>query len=115
MIRQELVDHWMYGCAQVDTQTLQLMQQFMDDQFYYRLVGVGKGRPIQASRDEIQGKFDVGMSYNVADLDPAKVKEKIGLIEQALRMNTTGAVDVNEALAIAFELVDPTLGERLLK
>lgn len=115
VLRQDLGDLWMGYNAQADTQSLQLCQQYMPDDFYFRIVGSAKGKPIHATREEIQGQFDVSINYNVADLDDAKVKEKMGLIETALQLDTTGRVDRDEALTVAFELVDPNLGERLLR
>jgi hypothetical protein len=115
MMKQKLADDFMAGEAQADTQILQLCQQFMPDEFYFRVVGSAKGKPIHATREDIQGEFDLQVGFDTGDMDPEQKKAKLGLIEQSLQMDTNGIIDRNEALAVAFEMMDPNLGERLLK
>ena len=115
VMRQELANHWMHTLAKVDTQILKLMQQFMPDQIYYRVVGSSQAKPLHTTRDEIQGQFDVTVGYNIADLDNEVVTAKLGLIEKALMMDTTGRVDRNAALDVIFQLIDPDIGERVLR
>lgn len=112
--RQNQVDDWMEFWRQVYVQQLQLDQQFMPEQFYFRVVGSNKGQSIRATRDEIQGQFDLTMGYNVRMLDPEYVDGIMGLLERALALDTTGRIDRAEAIQVAFELLDPNLGERLL-
>jgi hypothetical protein len=113
--QQELAENWMHGVAQIDTQTLKLMQQFMPDEFYYRVVGSNQGKGIKTSRQEIQGAFDISVGFTMSDLIPEQVSAKLGLMEKALQMDVTGRIDRNEALAVTFEMIDPNLGERLLR
>lgn len=112
---QDRADQWMESHAEVDSMLLKLMQQFMDDQFFFRVVGSEKGRAIHTTREEIQGEFDVSLSYNTDDMVPAVVKEKLGLMQQALQLDRNGTVDMTEAVQVAFEKIDPNLGERLLR
>jgi hypothetical protein len=113
--QQDLADVWMECCAEVDGQVLQLCQQFMPDEFYFRVVGSSKGRGIKATREEIQGKFDVSVGYNVENLDAKLKAEKMGLIEKLLQMDVNGIVDRDEAMEVTADLIDPSIGERLLK
>lgn len=114
-MQQELAENWMAGHAQADRQVLQLMQQFMPDSFYYRVVGSNQGKGIHTTRQEIQGAFDITVGFTMSDLIPEQVEAKLGLLEKALQMDVTGRIDRNEALAVVFELIDPNLGERLLR
>jgi hypothetical protein len=114
-LRQSLGDDWMEGWAGVYSQTLKLMQQFMPDEFYYRVVGSNKGRSMKTSREEIQGQFDAQVVFNVENFYAEKVKEKLELVQQALAWDVGGRVDRDEVLAIGFELIDPNMGERVLK
>jgi hypothetical protein len=114
-MQQETADNWMAGWGKVYTQILQLDQQYMPDEIYFRVVGSSKGKPIHTTRDEIQGEFDVSVGMSIEDLDPAKVKEKIGLLESVLQMDVNGRIDRDEAINYVFELVDPSVGERLLQ
>jgi hypothetical protein len=112
--RQHLANRWMAGWQRVDTQVLQLCQQFMPEEFWFRVVGTDKGRSIHATRQEIQGRFDLTVSFSTRTLDNEFVAELIGLIEKVLAMDSAARVDRAEALTAIFELLDPNLGERLL-
>lgn len=114
-MRQKMADDFMEGEKKSDTQILQLCQQFMPDDFYFRVVGSAKGKPIHATREEIQGQFDLAIGYTVGDMDPEQLKVKFGLFGQLLAMDINGIVDHNEALVMGFEMFDPNAGERLLK
>jgi hypothetical protein len=115
MLKQKLAEDFMEGERQADTQMLQLCQQFMPEDFYFRVVGSAQGKPIHATRQDIQGEFDLQVGFDTDDLDSEKKAAKLGLIQQALQMDVNGIIDRNEALAVAFEMMDPNLGERLLK
>lgn len=115
VMRQDLANLWLDGWRRVDTQIFTLMQQFLPEEIYYRVVGSSRAQPLKATRDEIQGSFDVSVAYNVGDLDNEMVAAKMGLIEKALVMDTTGRVDRNQALDVIFELIDPDVGERVLR
>ena len=115
IMRQFLGDNFMEGQRCIDTQILKLCQQFMPDDIYFRVIGSAKGQPIHAKLEDIQGEFDLQISFDAGDLDPEQRKMKLGFLEQALSMDAGGIIDRNEALTVAFEMVDPNLGERLLK
>lgn len=113
-ITQYGADKWLRNWAQVDTQMLQLMQQFLPDTIYYRVVGDEQARPLHTTRDEIQGAFDVQISFNTGLLDQERVKQIFGFVEQALQWGS-GRIDVDEMVAFGFELLDPNLAGRVLK
>jgi hypothetical protein len=115
VLKQKLVDDFMDVQKLIDTQGLQLCQQFMDDEFYFRVVGSAQGKALHATREEIQGQFDMNIGFDVRMLDPEHASEVMGLINQALAIDVNGIVDHDEALAYTFEMVEPNLGERLLK
>lgn len=114
-MRQELANNWMDGMRRIDTQIFKLCQQFLPEEIHFRVVGSSQAKPLHASREEIQGGFDVSIGFNVGDMDNEVVTAKLGLIEKALMMDTTGRVDRNNALDVIFELIDPNIGERILK
>jgi hypothetical protein len=115
LLQGELVRKWQAGWKQAFTQIIQLCQQYMPDEFYFRVVGGEQGRGIKATREEIQGPFNVTLKFNVRDLDADLVGEKLKLMERALAMDSNAIVDRNEAIAAAMELVDPGYAERLLR
>lgn len=112
---QKLADDWMFGQTDVDTQIVQLCQQFMPDEFYFRVVGSGQGKAIKSTREEIQGQFDIAIGFAVENLDPLIKKEKLSLMQLALGLDANGNTDRDEAMLVAFELIDPNLGERLVR
>jgi hypothetical protein len=113
--RQHRLNRFLAACGNIDCQTLQLMQQFMPDEFYYRIVGDAKGKPIHASREEIQGKFDVAVSFDLSLLDPVLRKEKLEAMERGIQLDANGRTDRDEAMTLYWEIVDPSMGERLLR
>jgi hypothetical protein len=114
-LKQKLADDWMFGQTQVDTQILQLSQQFTDDEFYFRVVGSAQGKPIRSSREEIQGKFDLSVGFDVGDLDPVLKKAKLDGLQAAYSFDATGQIDRSEGLMVALDIIDPNLSERLIK
>jgi len=114
-LKQKLADDWMFGHAQVDTQILQLAQQFTEDEFYFRVVGSSQGKPIKASREEIQGKFDLSVGFDIGNLDPELKKAKLEGLSTAYSFDATGQIDRGEGLMVALDIVDPNLSERLIK
>jgi hypothetical protein len=116
LLRQDLVDNWLEGWRLALIQMHQLCQQFMPEEFYYRVVGSRQGQSIRATRQEIQGKFDIMLSFNVQDLDPAVLREKLKAMQELVAaMDVNGITDRDEMLAIGFEWIDPNIGERVIK
>jgi hypothetical protein len=112
---QDQADNFMGNVGEADTQILKLMQQYMPENFYYRVVGSSKAKSIRATREEIQGQFDVAVGYSVGDLNPEQVKAKLDYIEKALQWDVTGRIDRDAVLELGFDLIDPNMGERVLR
>lgn len=113
---KRLIDRWLHGWRKVFTQVFQLCQQFMPDEFYFRVVGSAKAQPIKASRQEIQGQFDITISYNTLNMDPENLKAILDMIMSVVeKLDVNGITDRNELLTVAFEFLDPNIGERVLK
>ena len=114
-LNQELADDWMAGFASIDTQILKLSQQYVSDEFYYRIVGSEKPKPIRATREDIQGQFDLRISYNVLDLDSDAVKEKISLMTETVKLDQQNEADRHAMMVVIYDLLDPNLGERVMR
>lgn len=112
---QDLADEWMGHWAKVDTQQLKLEQQFAPDEIYFRVVGDAKATPLHATRDEIQGGFDVSITYNTSMMDMEYVKEVFNFVNTAMQWDRGGRIDADELVGFGFDLVDPNLGQRVLK
>lgn len=114
-ITQELADTWMEGSALAGTMELQLMQQYMPEEMAIRIVGSEKGKTIRVAKSEIQGQFDLRVSFSVQDLDNEVVKEKINLIKVAQEIDRNAVLDTNDIIEVMFELIDPQMGERVIR
>lgn len=114
-IQQDMADVWMAGWGRCYTQVLQLEQQFGADEIYYRVIGSDKARPLHVSREEIQGAFDIGVSFNTRLLDAEYVETVFGFIDRALAWDIGGRIDRDELVQFGFDIVDPNLGERVIK
>ncbi len=112
--RQYLGNIWMEGWQRIDRQIWQLMQQFMPERFAFRVVGEA-GDPIHATREEIQGQFDLTIGFDVGDLGSDYAKEKLGLVETMLKLDSAGIIDRAAALSLAADLIDPNIGRRLIR
>lgn len=113
--QQELANVWFEGWREVDTMILQLMQQYMPDEFYYRVVGSQNSQPLRTGRQEIQGQFDVSITYDVTNFNRELASEKLGLITQMLQMDTAGLIDRGELLQMVADLIEPNAAERLVR
>ena len=113
-MQQEMADNWMAGWARVDTQQLKLEQQFAPDVIYYRVVGDEQAHPLHATRDEIQGQFDVSISYNTSMMNVEYVKMVFDFVSQAMQWGS-GRIDVDKLTEFGFDLMDPNLAGRVLK
>ena len=82
LMKQDLADIWMRGQRNVVGQVFGLRQQFMPDEFYFAVTQQQQSRTIHATRDQIQGKFTVGISFDVTNLDAEAAEKKIGQIEE---------------------------------
>lgn len=110
---QDGVDKFFAALNQALTQTLQLVQQFMDPMVAIR---VANGEvPVQIAREEIQGKFDVTAVFDVRDLDPeymVKKVETVGTI--VLPMDAAGRVDRGALAEWAMNAIDPVLAKHVI-
>lgn len=115
VLKQDLVRTWLRGWKKATTQVLQLCQQYLPDETFIRVVGAEQGRTLRVTREEIQGPFNVTLRANASDFDAEFVKEKLGLMQQAMMFDVSGRLDRDEMLSAAMELIDPSYAERLIK
>jgi len=96
---QDLADTWCGELAECWGMTLQLAQQFESDQKFHRIVG-GKPVPFTVSRDEIQGEYDLKLTFNTDTLDPEKMKAKLETLHKLI-MPMDRASQINPAPIVA--------------
>ena len=116
MRQQNMVRKWLDYWREVAQQVLQLCQQFLPEPFYFRVVGSNQAEPLQTTRQEIVGQYDIQLAFNVANLDSELVKQKLELLRAAVgEFDINGVVDRTELMKVVFDYVDANMGERLLR
>ncbi len=89
-------------------QVLQLCQQYMEDADVARVAG-DDGTQIGKETKEIQGKFDMQLSYDVSDLNLEYLVKKIEVIMKLLQIDTLNVIQRDRLIGIILRAVDPNL------
>ena len=114
LAQQDLVDTWLADLSLILGQTFQLSQQYLDDIQFVRVAG-GMPMPFRATRQEIQGKFDLRLDFDARTFDSEALEVKIrGLIE-LLPLDVMGVVDRVGLVRFLFSAIDPNMAEFLIK
>lgn len=115
LVQQDYVNNFLIPIKACVMQTLQLMQQYMSDEEITRVAG-GRAQAPQRSRAEIQGKFDLSITFDVKDLDVEFMKQKLQVIaEILLPMDSGGIVDRAAVVRWAFSAFDPNLADEAIR
>lgn len=109
---QARVDQFLSSTSEVLGMVFQLVQQFMPDEQLQRIVG-GNGMPVARSRDEIQGQYDVVLSFDVRDLDMELLLKKAKMMLDYVRpMDARARVHWDDIAARIVSAIDPTWGDQ---
>ena len=112
--QQDRINHFLDCLKQALYMALQLCQQYMTDEEIQRIVG-GAGLPLARSVEEIQGQFDIYLSYDVRDMDLEYLKKKAELFMTYVRsLDTRQTVQYEQVVRRIFEAIDPNLAEESL-
>ena len=114
LAQQDLVDTWLSDCSLILGQTFQLAQQYLDDVQFVRVAG-GMPMPFRASRQEIQGKFDMRLDFDARTFDSEALQIKIKGMIELLPLDVMGVVDRVGLVKFLFSAIDPTMAEFLIK
>jgi len=111
---QSLADNFLMDCSVAVSQTLQLMQQYLDDEVVARVIG--QGQVWQFTRAEIQGQFHLQLDFDARDLNPEMVAEKLKLISSlVLPLDRLGIVDTSQIVELALSAIDPWMAQRSIR
>lgn len=111
LFTQDRVDDFLSFLSQVHAMTIQLCQQYMDDATVQRIVG-GGGVPIARSVEEIQGRFDYHLSFDVNNLDLEKIVAKADVVLKNIRpLDTKGVIPYVPFLRQITAAIDPNWAE----
>lgn len=112
--QQDLIDTFLIDLVEVVRMILQLAQQYMDDATVQRVLGPD-GLPIAQSVTEIQGQFDVEVSFEAGMLNLEFVKSMAEMINDYARpWDTQNQIRSDELENWFFSSLSPTLARRLL-
>lgn len=96
------------------TQLLQLCQQYISDEELQMIAGED-GIPIARSREEIQGKFAVELTFDPRDLDMDYLKNIVGMIVQILQVDTLNTIQRDKLVQRLFSAIDPNLAAATIR
>lgn len=112
---QDLVDMFLIDLVEVVRKILQLQQQFMDVETLQRVLGPD-AVPIAKTVEEIQGQFDVELSFDAGMLSLEYVKIIAGLVtDYAFKWDDAGLIRRDELENWFFSSLSPALARRLLR
>lgn len=113
--QQDLVDSFLLDLVEVIRMALQLVQQYMDDDTIKRVLGPD-GLPIARTVQDIQGQFDVEMTFDAGMLSIDYVKTIAELVTNyAFKWDNAGLIRRDELEKWFFSSLSPTLARRLLQ
>lgn len=111
LFTQDRVDDFLSFLSQVHAMTIQLCQQYMDDATVQRIVG-GGGVPIARSIEEIRGRFDYHLTFDVNNLDLEKIVAKADVVLKNIRpLDTKGVIPYVPFLRQITAAIDPNWAE----
>ncbi len=96
------------------TQLLQLCQQYLSDEELAMITG-DDGIPIARTREEIQGKFSMTLTFDPRDLDMGYLKEIATIIiELVSKLDRNGSVRYTGLLQRLFAAISPRLAAQTI-
>jgi hypothetical protein len=114
--QQGAVDDFIDNLLEAVDQTLALCQQFMTDEELQLVTGAQEPVPVARTVEEIQGRYNVQLEFNVALMDMALVKEMAAVIgELILPMDTLSTVQRDVLVQWLFSALNPNLAEAAIR
>ena len=111
MTQQFIVNNWLTAWSRVLKQMVSLSVQYLDGSEIERIAGT----PIIMTPNEISQMYDIGISYNVRELDTDYVMEKLKAIASfVVPMDAGGVIDRNKLTARFIEAISPESAKDLL-
>jgi hypothetical protein len=95
-------------------QVVQLCQQFMTDEELARITGAKK-LAIGRTMEEIQGKYDLVLTFDPRELDTEFLTEMMTLANGVVALDTESTIMRNELVRWIMESANPAFAERTLR
>lgn len=111
MLQQVRVNNWLGSWQQVFKQMLALCLQYMAPQEIERITGV----PLPQNLTDIAGSFDVNVRFDVRELNPSYVTEKLASISKfVVPLDAGGVVDRNRLVTMFLQAIAPEAARDLI-
>lgn len=113
--QQDLVGNFLGEMKECLSQTFQLMQQYMEPVEVMRVTNA-QVQPLKATREEIQGRYDLMLEFDVRDLDMEYVGKKAEMISKIVApLDVAGVLDRGKLVEFLMNWIDPVLSRELVK
>ena len=113
LYQQCMINRWLDSWKEALAQALCLCQQYLAPEFVARLTG-GSIEDIAVMQDDIAGRFDLSLRFNVDTLNPEFMEKKLDSVMKLTQFDVTGALDRNKLLEIMAESIDPMLAKQVV-
>jgi hypothetical protein len=113
LYQQCMINRWLDSWKEALAQALCLCQQYLAPEFVARLTG-GAVEDIAVQQDDIAGRYDLSMRFNVDTLNPEFMEKKLDAVMKLTQFDVTGALDRNKLLEIMAESIDPMLAKMVV-
>lgn len=115
-INQELiVDKFTEAYARVLRRTFQLDQMYLPEVVVTR-VASSAGGPFKVSREEIQGEFDVTITFDPRELDLDFAMKKFeAAVRVATQLDRNAITDTNQLVRFGYNVIDPSWADTLVR
>lgn len=113
--KQRLTKKWLGFWKRVYTQVWSLIQQYCPPELVVRVTNDPTAQPIRVSREEIQGEFDLKITFNALSFDLEVRKQNLEYLGQILGMDAAGVIDRAAAVNVALQIVDPQIAAAIVR
>lgn len=112
--QEDLVTQYLDEEIDVLTQIFQLAQQYLDEAVVTRVTGA-MPQPFTVNREEIQGQFDLDISFDPQEIDGNYALRKLDMITKIVReLDQNAVVDRNRLIELSLNIVDPHYADALV-
>lgn len=113
--KQRLVKKWLGIWRDAFFQVFKLIQQNADDEIVVRVTGNKNLSFHTISREEIQGEFDVDITFNALSYDNEVRKQNLEYLEKMIQIDAGGTIDRNGAVNLGLSIIDPEWAQTLVR
>jgi hypothetical protein len=111
--KQFLVDKFLSHSAEVMAMAFKCFQRFGPDEIFFRVTG--NANPMTFTKGSADENFDIMISYDVLNTDPATQEQKLQQVVALTQMDRNGRINMDALLDVAASSIDPVLADNILQ